>query len=120
LIDSNNQLGTFSSSIKFKENINSLLTDVPEKLDLLSNLSPVQFNYKSDATKTLMYGLIAEEVLEQYPELVTYLNGEVETVKYHLLTPLLLGDLQRQRSLIENLRTEIDQLKELFAKSLLK
>jgi hypothetical protein len=40
--------------------------------------------------------LIAEEVATVYPELVTRTaSGEVQTVKYHELIPMLLNELQR-------------------------
>jgi len=108
LVAADHQLGTATSSIKFKENVKSLTTELPEKLDLLSNLNPVQFNYKSDAEKTLNYGLIAEEVLEHYPELVTFMNGEVESVMYHLLPALLLGEIQRLRTQVDNQRQRLE------------
>jgi len=44
------------------------------------------------------YGLIAEEVAEVFPELVVYgKDGEPETVRYHVLVPLLLNELQKER-----------------------
>jgi len=44
------------------------------------------------------YGLIAEEVAEVFPELVVYGDdGQPLTVRYHLLTPLLLAEVQRLR-----------------------
>ena len=71
-------------------------------------MDPVQFNFKSDADKTIEYGLIAEEVFKLLPELVTYKNGEIHSVRYHLLVPLLLAELIRLKS--EN-REEIAKLK---------
>ena len=54
--------------------------------------------YKDDAKGTTHYGLIAEEVAAVYPELVTHTaTGEVQTVKYQELIPMLLNELQRQR-----------------------
>jgi hypothetical protein len=42
------------------------------------------------------YGLIAEQVATVYPVLVTHTaTGEVQTVKYHELIPMLLNELQR-------------------------
>jgi hypothetical protein len=44
----------------------------------------------------LQYGLIAEEVADVYPNLVEYnKNGEPVSVLYHLLTPMLLNELQK-------------------------
>ena len=62
------------------------------------DLRPVTFAYKDDAKGTTHYGLIAEEVAAVYPELVTHTaTGEVQTVKYQELIPMLLNELQRQR-----------------------
>jgi hypothetical protein len=59
-------------------------------------LRPVTFVYKDDASAAPSYGLIAEEVATVYPELVTHTAaGEVQTVKYHELIPMLLNELQR-------------------------
>jgi hypothetical protein len=45
----------------------------------------------------LQYGLIAEEVAKVYPDLVQYDKaGKPFTVYYHLLTPMLLNELQKE------------------------
>ena len=58
------------------------------------------FRYKernADGNGPLEYGLIAEEVVEVFPELVVYDNeGRPETVKYHLLSSMLLNELQKE------------------------
>jgi hypothetical protein len=42
--------------------------------------------------------LIAEDVAEIYPELVTRgANGNVESVRYHAFIPILLNELQHQQ-----------------------
>ena len=50
---------------------------------------PVTFRYKkplADGSQPLQYGLIAEEVAEVYPYLVTHsADGQVKTVKYQVL-----------------------------------
>jgi hypothetical protein len=99
LIDSAGQLGTTSSSRRYKNNIN----DIHDKSNSLMNLRPVIFKYNDDKTNTTQYGLIAEEVHEQMPELVVYdKDGQPETVKYHLLTPLLLNELKKLRQDFEH------------------
>jgi len=62
----------------------------------LLKLRPVTFSYKDDTAAAPHYGLIAEEVATVYPELVTRTaTGDVQTVKYHELIPMLLNELQR-------------------------
>ncbi|MBV8055721.1 MAG: hypothetical protein JO071_10825 [Deltaproteobacteria bacterium] len=44
------------------------------------------------------YGLIAEEVAKVYPELVIRgEKGEIETVQYQELIPLMLNEMQHQQ-----------------------
>ncbi len=93
LIDSNGQLGTATSSIRFKEDVR----DMGDESAKLMRLRPVTFRYKAhgpDGPK--QYGLIAEEVNEVLPELVARgKDGEIETVLYHELPALLLNEIQR-------------------------
>ena len=47
----------------------------------------------------MQFGLIAEDVAEVFPELVVYgKDGNPQTVAYHLLTPLLLNELQKEQA----------------------
>ena len=99
LIDANGQLGTISSSRRYKKDIEAM-ADASERLQ---QLRPVKFHYKQpDATgeHPIQYGLIAEEVAEVFPELVVRdEQGQPETVAYHLLPALLLNELQKEHRL---------------------
>ncbi len=107
LIDSTGQLGTVSSSERYKENIE----DIGPLSDPLLDLRPVTFTYKSDKSQTTQYGLIAEEVDALLPELVIYdKEGLPDTVKYHELPVLLLNELQKCVATIENLEERIAKL----------
>jgi Chaperone of endosialidase len=83
----------------------------------LFQLQPVTFAYKDDTQGATHYGLIAEEVAAVYPELVTRTAmGEVVTVKYQQLIPMLLNELQRQRQELAEvamLRKELTELRAL-------
>src|SRR6185436_10412484 len=96
VIDSNGQLGTISSSIRFKEDIH----DMADASRRLLRLRPVTFRYTQayiNGAKPIQYGLIAEEVAEVFPELaVRGADGQVETVHYETLNVLLLNELQQQ------------------------
>jgi hypothetical protein len=96
MIDSAGQLGTVSSSRRFKEDIQ----DMSDASDGLMSLRPVTFRYKrpfDDGAKPIQYGLIAEEVAEVYPDMVARsADGQIETVKYQLLDPMLLNEVQKQ------------------------
>src|SRR5579871_412203 len=98
-INPNGQLGTLTSSERFKYDIHSMGI----ASDKLMDLRPVTFRYKQeeDGTHPIQYGLIAEEVAKVYPNLVQYdKDGKPFTVYYHLLTPMMLNELQKahQRS----------------------
>ena len=66
----------------------------------LLDLQPVVFRYKSEAKRgprPLQFGLIAEDVAERFPHLAIYDDsGEPLSLRYDLLTPLLLNELQMQ------------------------
>jgi hypothetical protein len=90
-------LGTTSSSRALKQDIQ----DLGPLADRLLALRPVSFRYRqhaaTDPDTPVQFGLIAEEVAGVFPELVVYdADGKPETVKYHLLSSLLLGGLQKQ------------------------
>jgi hypothetical protein len=99
LIDSTGQLGTISSSRRFKTDIH----DMKDASSKILQLRPVTFHYKADIdpSGTEQYGLIAEEVAEVMPELVAHdKSGQIESVKYHLLATLLLNEVQKQQKMI--------------------
>ena len=96
VIDSNGQLGTVSSSRRYKEDI----ADMGDASARLQSLRPVTFRYKKsydNGEKPIQFGLIAEEVAETFPELAVFnAEGQPETVKYQDLTPLLLNEFLKQ------------------------
>lgn len=100
LVNSSGLLGTTTSSRRFKDNI----VDMGSASSKLFELRPVTFFYKpeyDDGSHILQYGLIAEEVAKIYPDLVVYgEDGQPQTVRYHLLTPMLLNELQKQQKVM--------------------
>jgi hypothetical protein len=112
MIDSNGQLGTTSSSRRFKEDIE----DMGATSHDLMRLRPVTYRYKqpfTDGTKPIQYGLIAEEVAEVYPDLVAHsADGQIETVKYQVLDSMLLNEMQRQQAQIGDQKDQIRRLEQ--------
>lgn len=103
LINSSGQLGTVVSSFRYKRDIQ----DMREESQGLLKLRPVTFRYKEDAEGQRQYGLIAEEVAKIYPELVVRgAEGEVESVQYHELIPMLLNEVQHQQQELEELKAQ--------------
>ena len=111
-INSNGQLGTVSSSRRYKEDIQ----DMGEASSGLLRLRPVTFRYKkpfADGSKPIQYGLIAEEVAEVYPDLVARsADGQIETVKYQVLDSMLLNEVQRQQVGIAAQKSDLSAQKE--------
>jgi len=116
VIDSNGQLGTVSSSRRFKDDIQ----DMGDTSRDLMRLRPVTFRYKkpfADGSKPIQYGLIAEEVAEVYPDLVAHsADGQIETVKYQVLDSMLLNEVQRQQAEIRGLEQQNQDLQRRLAR----
>jgi len=116
VIDSNGQLGTVSSSRRYKEDIQNM----GDASDGLMQLRPVTFRYTKafdDGSKPVQYGLIAEEVADVYPDLVARsAEGQVESVRYQLLDPMLLNELQKQNATIAAQKEQIRSLGDRLAR----
>lgn len=106
LIDSAGQLGTVSSSVRYKENIE----DMGDFSSLLLKLRPVTFDLIGRKYKDRHVGLIAEEVFDVFPTLVANNEeGEIESVKYQDLPVLLLNEIQKAVKRIEVLESKINK-----------
>ena len=93
VVNVNGKLGVVLSSARFKRDIR----DMGGSTEQLLKLRPVTFRYKDDQQGVRQYGLVAEEVERVYPELVTYgADGKVESVRYSMLTSMILNELQKQ------------------------
>jgi trimeric autotransporter adhesin len=114
LIDSAGQLGTMSSSRRFKKQIKPM----DQASEFIHALKPVTFQYKSDNTNRPEFGLIAEEVAEVNPDLVIRdENGEIYTVRYDAVNAMLLNEFlkehrknERQEATIMRLQKQIEAL----------
>jgi hypothetical protein len=108
LISASNQLGIAVSSRKYKKDI----VDMSDKSEIISKLRPVEFRYKDEKQSSqLNYGLIAEEVEKVWPEMVAYdKDGNISTLYYQFLAPILLKEVQRQNKVIDNLMSRLERL----------
>ena len=113
LINSQGQLGVPLSSSRYKRDIAAM----GERSQGLYQLRPVTFRYKQDSQGQRQYGLVAEEVVKVYPELVTKgADGKVEAVQYHELIPMLLNEVQHQQQEIAELKAQAQQVADLKAR----
>jgi hypothetical protein len=113
VIDSDGQLGTVSSSRRFKKEIKPM----DKASEAILALNPVTFHYTSDNTNRAEFGLIAEEVAEINRDLVVRdKNGEIYTVRYDAVNAMLLNEFlkahQRMAEQDERIEELTSQLKE--------
>jgi hypothetical protein len=114
VIDSAGQLGTMSSSRRFKKEIKPM----DKASEAILTLKPVTFHYKSDNAGTPQFGLIAEEVAAVNPDLVVRdNNGEIYTVRYDAVNAMLLNEFlkehrknEEQEATIARQQKQIDAL----------
>src|SRR5256885_624791 len=98
MIDSHDQLGTMSSSRRFKKEIQPM----DHAGESILALTPVMFHYKSDNKNTPQFGLVAEEVAQVNPDLVLRdKNGEIYTVRYDAVNAMLLNEFLKEHREVE-------------------
>jgi hypothetical protein len=111
LIDSSGQLGTASSSRRFKKDIEPMA----EASDTIMALKPVTFHYKDDQLNRPEFGLIAEEVAAVNPNLVVRdKGGAIYTVRYDAVNAMLLNEFLKEHSKVEEQQCTIAELKSEF------
>src|SRR5882724_2576716 len=108
LIDTLGQLGTTSSSRRFKKEIKAM----DSASEAILALKPVTFHYKTNNTGTAQFGLIAEEVAEVNPDLVVCDDkGEIYIVRYDAVNAMLLNEFLKEHKKVEEQQATIAQLK---------
>ena len=109
LVNAAGQLGTISSSQKYKKDIETMA----DQTDKVVQLRPVEFVFKYDDSNTKQYGLIAEEMIQQYPDLILYdKENNIYSVQYIQLVPILLQQIQLLQQEYDQKDTSIELLKE--------
>ena len=95
-ITSNGRLGRGNvSSRRYKHDIQPMA----RASEAIYALKPVSFRYHKeyDATQTVAFGLIAEEVAEVYPDLVgRNPQGDAESVRYEQINAMLLNEFLKE------------------------
>lgn len=102
------------SDKSLKQNI----VELDNGLSKVLSLNGYSYDYKQSAEDvkkgtpiTSGYGIIAQELLEVAPELVTKTGQGHFVVNYSGIVPLLIEGIQEQQELIEGLQQENDELK---------
>ncbi len=113
VINSNNKLGTTTSSKRFKEEIKAM----DKASEALLALKPVTFRYKKDIDPagTLQFGLVAEEVQKVNPELVVRdQEGKPYSVRYDQVNAMLLNEFLKEHHKVEKLEAAVAQQQKEF------
>ena len=94
-----------SSDARLKSNIVSLGSTLPKLLQIDGK------SYEMKGKQKI--GVLAQEIQEVFPELVTEDSNEMLAVNYQGLVPVLINALKEQQSEIETYRDEVSELKEM-------
>ena len=104
-VDQFNNVGVFNSSRRYKHDIQPM----DKASETLYRLKPVTFKFNSDWKGTTQYGLIAEEVAEVDPQLVSRKDGEIMSVHYEQINSMLLNEFLKEHKKVEDLQTTVTQ-----------
>jgi trimeric autotransporter adhesin len=107
-VTSDNRIGTLVSSRRYKDDIRPM----EESSKAIHSLRPVRFRYKKevDPTRSLCFGLIAEDVAKASPELVTLdREGRPQTVRYEAINAMLLNEFLKEHRKVESQESRIQQ-----------
>lgn len=119
--------GSFYSRVGFitasdgclKENVES----VTKALDGIRDINPVSYNLKTDSSDPqtqrsgtneprTRYGFIAQELEEIFPNVIYTMPSGEKGIAYQELIPILVGAIQEQQEVIDNLADEIEALRQ--------
>jgi len=107
-VSADGKLGFEASSRRFKDEIKPM-----ERISkVIYGLKPVSFRYKKEIEpgRPLAFGLIAEDVENVSPELVTRgSDGRVNSVRYDAVNAMLLNEFLKEHKKVEEQQSEIDK-----------
>ena len=119
-------ISTNSNSLPSDLNFKKDITDLDLGLNLINKLKPSQYNYKiDDKDCPKMYGLIAQDLEQALQEVgveknsIWLLQHEPNddenqsdySLDYTKLIPILINSIQEQQVIIEDLQTQINEVK---------
>jgi O-acetylhomoserine/O-acetylserine sulfhydrylase-like pyridoxal-dependent enzyme len=108
IVGTNGQLGTTTSSARFKEAIKPM----DKASEAILALKPVTFRYKHelDPEGIPQFGLVAEQVEKVNPDLVVRdSDGKVNTVRYEAVNAMLLNEFLKEHHKVEELEATVAQ-----------
>jgi hypothetical protein len=108
IVASNGQLGTMTSSKRFKQDIKPM----DKASEALLQMKPVTFRYKNeiDPIGTSQFGLVAEEVAKINPDLVVRDEARKPySVRYDQVNAKLLNEFLKEHKKVEKLEATVAQ-----------
>jgi len=113
-VGTNGQLGTRTSSERFKEAIKPM----DKTSEAILALKPVTFRYKKDLDPDGIpqFGLIAEQVEKVNPDLIVRdADGKINTVRYEAVNAMLLNEFLKEHRKLQEQEATVSQLKSTVA-----
>jgi len=108
-VNSDGQLGTKTSSARFKDAIQPMAS----ASQAILSLKPVTFRYKKelDPAGIPQFGLVAEDVEKVNPDLVVRdREGKPYTVRYEAVNAMLLNEFLKEHRTVHELKNEVAAL----------
>jgi len=104
------------SDMSLKENISDLTN---EFYDNILKITPKKYNFISDENKKEHYGIIAQELEEVFPKLITNIEiedsenntNQIKSVNYLELIPIMIAKMKDMQNEIDKLNLRLENIK---------
>jgi trimeric autotransporter adhesin len=106
ITNTNNSYGSLSD-VSLKENI----VDATPKLNDLMAVQIRNYNHINDEKKTKQIGVIAQELEQIFPAMITTESDGLKSVKYSVFVPMLVKAIQELKAELDTVKAELATLK---------
>ena len=103
------------------ERIKDVIAPIDNGLSYISKMNPVSFKFKKINTNKIHYGLLAQEMQEILPDIISEnesrdpdVPSPLLAIQYEAIIPFLISAIKQQQQQIDNLCQNIDNLKALI------
>lgn len=96
-----------SSDRNLKKDI--LEIDGSEAINIVTSLNPVTFRWRDQESPTPRYGLIAQDVEEILPEIVSEQKNGYKSISYSSLTPIAISAIKELELKLSDLESKVGQ-----------
>ena len=100
---------TSSSDIRLKTNVQEF--DNSHILDKIENLRTIKYNYINDESNTPYVGFIAQDFIQDFPDLLRCPNGGYYSLDYQKISVILIECVKELKREIKLLKTQLLELK---------